>query len=186
MLILVLGMLGLLALIGVTFATFSSQARINARNFALSDTQLNSSDELMNFALAQLIDDTANPLSAIRGHSLRRDMYGNDAANNGYLTAIPRAADQSSSAKSRRCLTLGGGTYNVTGTYQCITNILLSTTLLRPRLHPLDRHLPAADGDDDAARRSPTLRRRSRSRSSSTTRPARTRRTQTGSSTWRR
>ena len=32
-LVLVLAMLGLLALIGVTFATFSGQARINARNF---------------------------------------------------------------------------------------------------------------------------------------------------------
>ena len=39
-LVLVLAMLGLLALIGVTFATFSSQARINARNYAQSVLEL--------------------------------------------------------------------------------------------------------------------------------------------------
>ena len=37
------------------------------------------------YALSQLIDDTANPPSVIRGHSLKRDMYGSDAGNNGAL-----------------------------------------------------------------------------------------------------
>jgi hypothetical protein len=84
-LVLVLAMLGLLALIGVTFATFSSQARINARNYAQSMLEPQD-DELMDFALAQLINDTGDPRSVIHGHSLARDMYGNDANNNGYLT----------------------------------------------------------------------------------------------------
>jgi len=87
-LIVVLGMLGLLALIGVTFATFSAQARISARNFSMSQS-FPDSRELMDFALSQLIDDTYNPVSAIRGHSLKRDMYGNDAAFNGYLAGRP-------------------------------------------------------------------------------------------------
>ncbi|MDR3637664.1 MAG: hypothetical protein P4L84_27910 [Isosphaeraceae bacterium] len=87
-LIVVLGMLGLLALIGVTFATFSGQARISARNFSLAHDTPEPS-ELMDFALSQLIDDTFNPVSAIRGHSLKRDMYGNDATTNGYLTGRP-------------------------------------------------------------------------------------------------
>ena len=78
-LVLVLAMLGLLALIGVTFATFSGQARINARNFAQSVIQPQD-DELMDFALQQLITDTGDLRSAIRGHSLARDMFGNDAA----------------------------------------------------------------------------------------------------------
>ena len=88
-LILVLAMLGLLALIGVTFATFSGQARLNARNFAQSVLQPQS-DELMDFALAQLINDTGDVRSAIRGHSLARDMYGTNITNaNGYLTVNP-------------------------------------------------------------------------------------------------
>ena len=33
----------------------------------------------MDFALQQLIADTGDVRSAIRGHSLARDMYGNDA-----------------------------------------------------------------------------------------------------------
>ena len=83
-LVVVLAMLGLLALIGVTFATFSSQAQTSARNFALASA-FPDATELMDYALLQLIDDTGNPASALRGHSLKRDMYGHDAVNNGNL-----------------------------------------------------------------------------------------------------
>src|SRR4051812_14425910 len=83
-LVLILGMLGLLALIGVTFATFSNQAQINARTFSQS-ANFPDANEMFDYALAQLIDDTGNPQSVIRGHSLKRDMYGNDAMNNGAL-----------------------------------------------------------------------------------------------------
>ncbi len=83
-LVLVLGMLGLLALIGVTFATFANQAQINSRSFALA-ANFPDASEVMDFALSQLIDDTSNPASVIRGHSLKRDMYGNDALNNGAI-----------------------------------------------------------------------------------------------------
>ncbi|MFO0909977.1 MAG: hypothetical protein U0794_16790 [Isosphaeraceae bacterium] len=82
MLVVILGMLGLLALIGVTFATFSNQAQINARNWSLAQMFPDAS-EMMDYALTQLIEDTANPASVIRGHSLKRDMYGNDAVYNG-------------------------------------------------------------------------------------------------------
>src|SRR3954463_10522624 len=87
-LILVLAMLALMALIGVTFATLGGQALINARNFA---QRLNLPDAavLMDFALDQVINDTSNPMSAIRGHGLKRDMYGNDAVNPGFLTGLP-------------------------------------------------------------------------------------------------
>src|SRR5262245_43926013 len=87
-LVLVLAMLGLLALVGVTFATLSSQSRINAKNYVQSLLKPQD-DELMDFALAQLINDTSDPRSVIRGHSLARDMYGNDAFANGYLVLNP-------------------------------------------------------------------------------------------------
>jgi hypothetical protein len=90
-LVLILAMLGLMAVIGFTFATFSGQARISARNFAQSVIQPQR-DELMDYALAQLISDTTDIRSAIRGHSLVRDMYGNDAITNGYLTQRPDGA----------------------------------------------------------------------------------------------
>ena len=77
-LVLVLAMLGLLALIGVTFATFSGQARINARNFAQSSSQPQD-DELLDFALSAVDHRHRRPRSVIRGHSLARDMFGNDA-----------------------------------------------------------------------------------------------------------
>jgi hypothetical protein len=87
-LILILAMLGLLALIGVTFATFSGQTQVAARNYAEAAKRPDT-DSIIDFGLAQLINDTDNPVSALRGHSLKRDMYGDDAQNNGSLTALP-------------------------------------------------------------------------------------------------
>jgi hypothetical protein len=87
-LLVVLAILALMALIGVTFATLAAQGKINARNFAQS-VLMPRPDELMDFALLQLITDTGDVRSALRGHSLARDMFGNDARNNGYLTAHP-------------------------------------------------------------------------------------------------
>jgi len=101
-LVVVLGMLGLLALVGVTFATFSGQAQIGARNFSQS-LQVPKANDVFDWGLSQLINDTDNPLSAIRGHSLKRDMYGNDSSyairdvngnvlsyeSNGYLSVLP-------------------------------------------------------------------------------------------------
>ena len=87
-LILVLATLALMAVIGVTFATFTGQGKIGARSFAQS-VLAPRPDDLMDFALQQLIADTGDVRSAIRGHSLARDMFGNDASNNGYLAGNP-------------------------------------------------------------------------------------------------
>ena len=87
-LILVLAMLGLLAVIGVSFATFSGQARKGAQNFAKRINRPNI-DELLESAIAQLINDSTNPMSAIYGHGLLRDMYGNDASTNGFYEFNP-------------------------------------------------------------------------------------------------
>ncbi|MDG3003329.1 hypothetical protein [Paludisphaera mucosa] len=121
-LILVLGMLGLLALIGVTFATFSGQARIGARNYAQSVLRPQP-NELMDYALSQLIGDTDDVGSAIRGHSMARDMFGNDAARNGYV-------DRNPTDTVAGLLKFTGATIATTpakriGTIECITNIPL-------------------------------------------------------------
>jgi hypothetical protein len=81
-LVVVLGMLGLMALIGVTFATFAGQSLIGSRNFNQGVARPQA-EVLMDYALAQLINDTNNPISALRGHSLLRDMYGNDSVFRG-------------------------------------------------------------------------------------------------------
>ena len=90
-LVLVLGILALMAVIGITFATFSGQSRTSARNFAQSVIQPQR-DELMDYALEQLIGDTTDIRSSIRGHSMARDMYGNDGNFNGYLASRPDGA----------------------------------------------------------------------------------------------
>ena len=86
-LVLILAMLGLLALIGVSFATLAGQAQSGSRK-VVEGMNVPTSDGMMDYALAQLINDTSNPLSAIRGHSLKRDMYGNDGMLN-WLPCLP-------------------------------------------------------------------------------------------------
>ena len=46
----------------------------------------------MDYALEQLIGDTTDIRSAIRGHSMARDMYGDDGNLNGYLAGRPGGA----------------------------------------------------------------------------------------------
>ena len=91
-LVLVLGMLGLMALIGVTFATFAGQSLKSGRSYSqgLARPQ---PEALMDYALAQLINDTNNPLSSLRGHSLLRDMYGNDSVFRGSSPPTNAVAD---------------------------------------------------------------------------------------------
>ena len=74
-LVLVLAMLGLLALVGVTFATYAQQSRITNKEFMLSIFQPQA-DELIDFGLAQLITDTNDIRSVIRGHSMRATCTG--------------------------------------------------------------------------------------------------------------
>jgi len=117
-LVLILGVLALMAVIGVTFATFSGQSRISARGFAQSVIQPQR-DELMDFALAQLISDTSDIRSAIRGHSMARDMYGNDGNFNGYVAARPGGAGPSSPynyyyLQIQSVTSLGGTLYSLT------------------------------------------------------------------------
>ncbi len=87
-LILVLAMLSILALLGVTFATLTGQAKIGAqyRERALYNPEPTT---IFDFALDQIINDTENPKSAIRGHGLLRDMYGNDGDKNGHFAKMP-------------------------------------------------------------------------------------------------
>ena len=91
-LVVVLGMLGLMALIGVTFATFAGQSLIASRNFGQGVARPQP-EALMDYALAQLINDTNNPTSALRGHSLLRDMYGNDSVFRGSSPSSNPAAE---------------------------------------------------------------------------------------------
>ncbi len=116
-LILVLGMLLLLAVIGVAFATFSGQAQYTARIYSQKLAQPDG-DELMQYALDQLINDTGNVMSTLRGHSLKRDMYGNDAGNNGLLAAVPFTGQP-----LRATLVLPTTPATVPATFEVTTNI---------------------------------------------------------------
>jgi hypothetical protein len=80
-LIVVLALLALLALVGLSFALLAGGEEVAARQYhqaARPDRPQLSPEELILYAVGQLVADTDNPLSALRGHSLLRDMYGND------------------------------------------------------------------------------------------------------------
>ncbi|MEO6811363.1 MAG: hypothetical protein ABI353_19815, partial [Isosphaeraceae bacterium] len=116
-LVLILGMLGLLALIGVTFASFAGQSQISSRHYAEA-LAFPDSDQVMDYALSQLINDTDNPGSALRGHSLKRDMYGADALFNGALNALPSSGNPLSVSGSTKTTDSDGNVY-----YTITTNI---------------------------------------------------------------
>ena len=128
-LVLILGMLALMALIGITFATFSGQSRISARNFFQSMNQPQR-DELMDYALSQLICDTPDIRSSIRGHSLARDMYGNDAANNGYLTSRPGGAGATAPYNYSQFYIQQIQQVGTTNLYDVLTNLALGDSAL--------------------------------------------------------
>jgi hypothetical protein len=78
-LLVILAMLAALALIGIAFTTFSAQEQQSSTNytrtFQTPRVDLNPT-AVMNYGVGQLVADTDNPLSALRGHSLLVDMYG--------------------------------------------------------------------------------------------------------------
>ncbi len=83
------------------------------RNYAVSVLQPQA-DELFDFALGQLIGDTSDQRSVIRGHSLARDMYGNDAFFNGYMTINPTTGLPFGFSPHSPPTPAGGNVWNIT------------------------------------------------------------------------
>src|SRR5262245_27742660 len=83
-LVLILGMLALLALIGVTFAGIASQSMTSSRKFA-QNLLVPEAERMFDFGLSQIVNDTTDPMSALFGHGILRDMYGSDGGANGYI-----------------------------------------------------------------------------------------------------
>jgi hypothetical protein len=83
-LILSLGMLTLFTIVAITLASISRTQSTAAANFKRAEqygrqnagVRPEQVEDLFRYAVNQLIYDTRNPQSAIRGHSLLRDMYG--------------------------------------------------------------------------------------------------------------
>lgn len=91
LLLVVLSMLTLFLLIGTAFIVSSNQYRqankIRAKLTEASNSSIDQQD-LLNEVINQLVRDTNNPNSAIRFHSLLRDMYGNDGATIGLSQSV--------------------------------------------------------------------------------------------------
>ena len=86
-LVVILGMLAALALLGVAFMTSADQEQnssVSFRNTFQTPRPDMDPEVIVLEALGQLIADTDNVQSAVRGHSLLRDMYGNDNKDPGF------------------------------------------------------------------------------------------------------
>lgn len=99
-LIIALGLLALFAAVGISFAVISKYEGYSARNFkrvyqgtAGGPVDLPARD-MAQFGISQLIYDTRRTNSALRGHSLLRDMYGSPIANDGSDGADPEAKEE--------------------------------------------------------------------------------------------
>ncbi len=78
LLIVVLSMLVLFMLIGTAFIMTSNQSRIAAKDAAKQERLGNFATKLLDRGLLHLLRDSENQNSAIRTHSLLRDLYGTD------------------------------------------------------------------------------------------------------------
>ena len=76
LLLVVLSMLVLFMLIGTAFMMSSSQTRDAAKASAKKDRVGNLGTRELDRALLHVVRDTDNPASAVRYHSLLRDLYG--------------------------------------------------------------------------------------------------------------
>lgn len=104
LLLVVLSMLVIFMLIAITFVVVSNQQRTAAKAVARTAQKESRPSELLDEAMYQLLRGTKNPLSAVHGHDLLRDMYGPDGfvahlawtPPNGMLGIPPKqTADQS-------------------------------------------------------------------------------------------
>src|SRR5262245_3598424 len=74
-LIVILGMLAILALVGIAFTTYSAQEERSSKNYSTTFATPRADqnpEALFVEILSQIIADTDNPLSVVRSHSLLR------------------------------------------------------------------------------------------------------------------
>ena len=83
-LLVVMAMLALFSTVALSFVFYAEAEATAARYAAQAQTQSQADVDpelLLSYFLSQLIYDTDNPLSAMRGHSLARNMYGLNPAD---------------------------------------------------------------------------------------------------------
>src|SRR3954465_11989809 len=78
LLLVVLSMLVLFMLIGTAFLMSSSQEQKTAKHMSKNMRVGNFATKELDRGLMQILRDTENPYSAVRYHSLLRDLYGTD------------------------------------------------------------------------------------------------------------
>ena len=88
LLLVVLSMLVLFLLMGLTFVVVGTSYKDASESLAKIERTGDSPRKELDSAMYQLVRDTTNPLSAIRGHSLLRDMYGNDGVDGRIISAV--------------------------------------------------------------------------------------------------
>ena len=95
LLLVVLSMLVLFLMIGTAFIITAKQSEVSSKKLtqkALADADAAARGNLLDEVLMQIVRDTDNPQSVLRGHSLLNDEYGNDGFH-GVAANVRWAAD---------------------------------------------------------------------------------------------
>ncbi len=99
LLMVVLSMLALFLLLGTAFLVSSQFYATSGKEAAKMGRTTNNSGDLLERAMLQVLRDTNNPNSAIRYHSLLRDVYGSD----GFVGRVFFPPDASPDAHAAVC-----------------------------------------------------------------------------------
>lgn len=131
LLLVVLSLLVLFTLIAVTFVLVASQSRRSVRADSRNEQYGDDPQKQLDSVFAQLVRDTVNPQSALRGHSLLADIYGNDGAKGTISSAAAVAGGQFYDLQVASLTDLFGNAYPAGSTVQtpgyfngCVLTIL--------------------------------------------------------------
>lgn len=144
LLLVVLSMLVLFMLIGTTFLMTSNQSRSSAKSAAKLNRTGNYPTELLDRAVMQVIRDTENPFSAIRYHSLLRDLYGTDGFESIiYSPTTPNIADPTGAGQVVRYAgaTAGAASQQLGPTQGQMIELYVLSDSSKPRVVKLERDM---------------------------------------------
>ena len=110
-LLVVLGMTALIALLGIAFITFTGQDAASSQASSDAVTKSDPPERSLDRALEALLCGTDEPTASIRGHSLCRDLWGNDVVGR-YIDVDPLAGLPNPAFRPAIVLNVSGGDPN--------------------------------------------------------------------------
>src|SRR5262245_14328363 len=157
-LLVVISLLMLFAIVGIAFVIYAEAQASTARIWKESASQRRPDvdpEELLAYFLGQLIYDTSNPHSALRGHSLARSMYGKPGGTQPYCGTgrLPGDLDINYAQFGQNLDPDQFGSANPPYTYPDLNNVFLAAVRASDGAVLIPSYQRASFGGDPANRR---------------------------------